>query len=236
MSPAAGFLLQDQVVPRLRSAIPNAVSFIGCEDAEELIQDGTAMAARMMHNAEQAGKKVVRYASGRRCKEITAGNVAYYTIEKLRCGRRSTGSSYVDAYGSRTQINGSTRLTSLEDVAGFDEITGGEIYFHDVLASDQDDPGTKAARRLDWEQFMASLSARDQAVIGFMIEGKSICSMARKLKVSDSTIRNSKRTLAIKVQEFMGFDILIQVQRQPEWKNNLASTKERMACREERKH
>ena len=52
MSPQAGFLLQDQVVPRLRSAIPNAVSFIGCEDVEELIQDSTALAAKMMHNAE----------------------------------------------------------------------------------------------------------------------------------------------------------------------------------------
>ena len=62
MSPQVGFLLQDQVVPRLRSAIPNALSFIGCEDAEELIQDGTALAAQMMHNAEQAGKKVVRSA------------------------------------------------------------------------------------------------------------------------------------------------------------------------------
>jgi hypothetical protein len=109
MSPQVGLLLQDQVVPRLRSAIPNAVAFIGCEDAEELIQDGTALAARIMHNAEQAGKKVVRSAGGRRGQEITAGNVCYYTIEKLRCGRRSTGSTVVDVHGAGTQLKGNTR-------------------------------------------------------------------------------------------------------------------------------
>ena len=74
-------------IPRLRAAIPNAVSFIAPEDAEELIQDGTAMAARMMHNAEESGKRVVKSPTGRG-KEITAGNVTYYTIEKLRSGRR----------------------------------------------------------------------------------------------------------------------------------------------------
>ena len=109
MSPQAGFLLQTEVVPRLISAIPQAVSFIGSEDAEELVQDGTLIAAKMIDNAEQAGKKVVKNpGAGRRgarkIKTISAGNVAFYTIQKLKCGRRSTGSSTVDVYGSGTQI------------------------------------------------------------------------------------------------------------------------------------
>jgi hypothetical protein len=223
MSPQAGFLLQDQVVPRLRSAIPNVVHCVGAEDHNELIQDATALAAKMMHNVEQAGKKV------------TSGNIAYYTIQHIKSGRRSTGSSYVDVYGSRTQLNGSTRINSLEEVVASSEEAGGEIFtFNDVLSRDEEDPSTKAARKLDWETFMASLSARDQAIIQFLIEGKNGSAMARKLKVSDSTIRNSKKSLAVKIQEFMGFDILVQVQRKPEWKNNLGATKEKMACRHER--
>jgi hypothetical protein len=83
MSPEAGFLLQDQIVPRLQSAIPSAVSFIGSKDAQELVQDGTCMAAKMMHNAELAGKKVTRSAAGEQG-EISAGNIAYFTIVKLR--------------------------------------------------------------------------------------------------------------------------------------------------------
>jgi hypothetical protein len=223
MSPQAGFLLQDQVIPRLRSAIPNVVHCVGAEDHNELIQDSIAMAAKMMHNVEEAGKSV------------TPGNIAYYTIQHIKSGRRSTGSSYVDVYGSRTQLNGTSRLNSLEEVVASAEEAGGEIFlFHDVLSQDEEDPGTKAARKMDWEDFVAALPKREKAMVEFMIEGKSGSSMARKLKVSDSTIRNSKRTLAIKIQEFMGFDILVQVQRRPEWKNNLASTKEKMACRHER--
>ena len=75
MTKKAGSLLQDQIIPRLASAIPNIVHFVGCEDAEETIADGTAMAARMIHNSEQAGKKVTRSATGRHG-EISAGNVA----------------------------------------------------------------------------------------------------------------------------------------------------------------
>ena len=56
MSPQAGYLLQEEVVPRLASAIPNAVAFIGSEDAEELIQDATAIAAKIMHNAAVSRK------------------------------------------------------------------------------------------------------------------------------------------------------------------------------------
>jgi len=58
MSPQAGYLLQEEVVPRLRSAVPHAVRCVGCEDAQELIQDGTAMAARMLESDERAGKTV----------------------------------------------------------------------------------------------------------------------------------------------------------------------------------
>jgi hypothetical protein len=67
--------LQEEVVPRLRSAIPQAVNFVGCEDAQELIQDATAMAARILHNAEAKGKKV------------PGSSVAYYSIQHCRSGR-----------------------------------------------------------------------------------------------------------------------------------------------------
>jgi hypothetical protein len=236
MSPQAGFLLQDQIVPRLQSAIPNVCHCVGSEDAQELIQDSIAMAAKMMDGAEQAGKKVVRFA-GRRSNEVTAGNITFYTIEKLRSGRRSTGSSVVDVFGSGTQLNGTTRLNSLEEVVASSDEAGGEIFtFNDVLSRDEEDPGTRAARKLDWEEFMAGLSARDQAVIECLIEGKTVSAMARKLRVSDWTIKNRKKSLAVKIVEFMGPEILIDIQRRPEWKQNLEATREKMVCKYERCH
>ncbi len=149
MSPEAGLSLHDQVLPRLGSAIPNAVHCVGCEDPQELIQDATAIAAKLLHNVERSGKKV------------TSGNIAYYTIQHVKSGRRSTGSSVVDVCGSGTQLKGRTRFTSLDEEAAVDEETGSEVFeFHDVLSNDAEDPSMTAARRLDWQEFWAGLTER----------------------------------------------------------------------------
>ena len=168
---------------------------------EELVQDGTLIAAQMIHNAEQAGKKVVRNpGAGRRgarkVRTISAGNVAFYTIQKLKCGRRSTGSSTVDVYGSGTQINGTTRLTSLDEAApgaSVDDV-GEPLVLHDVFSRDEEDPATKAARKIDWQTFMASLSARDQAIINCLVEGKPLASLARRRHLNNSTLLYHKET------------------------------------------
>ncbi len=77
MSPRSAWLLQEEIVPRLKSAVPQTVSFIGSEDAEELVQDSIAMAAKLLHNVDKAHKRV------------TPGNIAYYTIQHMKSGRRS---------------------------------------------------------------------------------------------------------------------------------------------------
>jgi len=237
MSPHAASLLQDQIVPRLQSAIPSHVPFIGSEDAEELVQDGTCIAARMMHNAELAGKKVVQSANNRasnKGKEVTAGNIAYFVIVKLRNGCRSGGMVTADVYGAGTQINGKTRLTSLEEVVATDEETGGEILLHDVLAADEDDPATKATRKLDWETFMAGLSDRDQAIIQFMAEGESLAHLARTQGFNSSTLSYCKDRLAEAIADFMGPGILVEIQRRPQWKDGIEAGRERMAVRYDR--
>ena len=235
MTAHAGDLLCTEIVPRIRSAIPAAVNVVGCEDAEELIQDGTALAAKMMHNAEHAGKKVTRSATGRRDK-ISAGNIAYYTIQHLKSGRRSVGYSKADVMGTATQLAGRTRLNSLDEVVASDEESGGEIFLlHDVLSDNQEDPGTRAARKMDWQEFVAALPEREKVAIDFMVEGRSLREAANVLRVSDSAMQSSRRNVAVKILEFMGAGILVEVQRRPQWKQNLETIRERMACREERR-
>ena len=39
MSPQAGFVLQAQVIPRLKAAVPNVVHGVGAEDRNEFMQD-----------------------------------------------------------------------------------------------------------------------------------------------------------------------------------------------------
>ena len=118
MSPHASWILVNEVMPRLHSAIPNAVRCVGSEDHHELIQDGTHMAAKMLVNAEKAKKKV------------TAGNVAYYTIQHLKSGRRSVGNSCADALATGTQFTGNSSVGSMDEEVAQD-------YDFDVAMSRQ---------------------------------------------------------------------------------------------------
>ena len=83
---------------------------------------------------------------------------------------------------------------------------------------------------------MDSLTARDQSIIQFLIEGSSCSVISRELGVCTSTIQHRKKSLAVKVQEFMGREILVDIQRSPRWKQDLEATREKLACRHQRSH
>ncbi len=225
MSPRSGWLLVNEIVPRLRSAVPQVAHCVGAEDTEELIGDATLHAARILHSAEA------------RNKTVSASNVAYYAIEHTRSGRRSCGNSASDVHGAATQLKGRSRLDSLEQVVASNEECGGEIWeLHDVLSNDAADPSMAVAAKLDWQDLCAQLEPCEKAIITLMVEGKSGPAIARILKVCSSTISNSKRKLAVKILDFMGFDILIEVRRSPRWKDDLMTSRERLACKHLRAH
>ncbi len=98
MSPQAGWLLVNEIVPRLKSSISTSVRPVGCEDMAELVQDGTAIAAKMLHSAEAQGKLV------------SAGNIAYYAVQHLKSGRRSTGYHKTDPLHAAAQLSGRSRM------------------------------------------------------------------------------------------------------------------------------
>jgi DNA-binding NarL/FixJ family response regulator len=223
MSPQAGWILQAEVVPRLRASIPRNVHCVGSEDAEELVQDATAIAAKMLHSAEAAGK------------QLTPGNLAHYALKHVKSGRRSTGSSVVDVMAPGTQLNGHAWLNSLDEPVA-DQTSGEGFTFNDVLASDQEDPATIAGRNLDWQSLLTRLSAREKAVVTYLLEGKTVSDVAWALRVSRSAMQQCKERLVQLIQEFMGVDILVEVLRLPGWKDNLNTTRERLACRFERRN
>jgi hypothetical protein len=146
MSPQVGYVLEHEVVPRLKAVVPRSVLCVGSEDHQELIADATCLAGRILDHAEAKGKR------------ITASNGAYYTIQHSKSGRRAVGHSSCDVHGSATQLNGRSRLESMEEVVAVNEENGGEIFeLHDVLASNQEDPATQAARKMDWDTLMTGL-------------------------------------------------------------------------------
>jgi DNA-directed RNA polymerase specialized sigma24 family protein len=224
MSPQAGWILQEEVVPRLKSCI-RSVHCVGAEDAEELVQDATCMAANLMHRGEQTGKSV------------TPGNIAHYTLLHLKSGRRSHGTSTADALGIGTQLHGRATLHSLDEPAAMDEATGAEIFtVGDVFSNDQEDPATIAARKMDWQTLLARLPARERAIVVFLLEGRTVSEVAVAFRLSRSTLQTSKNRLADLILEFMGADILIEVRRRPGWRNDLNTTREKMACRHDRRN
>jgi hypothetical protein len=221
MSPRAEWLLVNEIQPRIGSAVKYAVNKVGSEDDGELTQDGLCMAAKMLTNTEINGK------------EVTAGNIAYYTLQHLKSGRRSYGSSILDPLHPMSQINGISTLASFHDSFKQDD-DGGELSLEEVMATNSEDPAYATARRMDWAAFMAGLDTRTLAVIECLLAGEKLSLLAEQLKLSVWTMHECKKRLAQKVVEFMGVDVLVVCQEKPSWANNINATREHQACKFER--
>jgi len=89
---------------------------------------------------------------------------------------------------------------------------------------------------MDWESFMAGLSGKEIAIIQFIVEGEPLAKLARKRHLDPSMIRHQKDRLAKSIVEFMGAEILAEIQHRPGWMDSLNTTREKFACREERRH
>ncbi len=223
MSPQAGLVLVQEIAPRLRSAIPQCVHKVGAEDDEELLQDGLAMAAHLLHNLEERGKSV------------TPGNVAFYTILHLKSGRRSYSGGRTDVMGSGTQLDHNSMVLSFEEAVGFDEELGEPITLGELLATEDDDPAMTAARRIDWTDFMDTHDHRFEAIIDATACGQTMEPVARRYGCSLSTISTLKRRLSAELQESFGEDILVEVARRPEWQSSIRVEREKVACRADRR-
>jgi hypothetical protein len=139
MSPMMDEMLLNEVVPRLRSTV-RSVPKIGHEDNEEIIQDSTLMAARMMDSAEKAGRK------------FGGSSMAYYSTKAARSGRRSYYTGRSDVMSPGCQIDGKARHESLDYEIEFDTEESGVL--HDVIAPNgytgqESDPAEETARNLD---------------------------------------------------------------------------------------
>src|SRR5580704_13019180 len=220
MSPQTAWILQEEVAPRLKSSI-QSVKCIGAEDSEELTQDATVMAAKMINRVESQGK----------LGKISPGNIAYYTLQHLKSGRRANGTSSVDIMASATQLNGSSRLHSINEVVSVSEC-GDEIFeLQDVISQNNEDPGVQAARRMDWSAFLAGLNRMERVLVKTLLDGLGVKDAAKKARVNYSTMQEYRKKIAQKIVEFMGIDILRDVAKIPGWRIGLDCERELLACR-----
>jgi len=226
MSPEAGWLLHDQIAPRIAGTVPHSILTVGAEDHHELVQDGITLAAKMVDRLEQQGKLGT----------VTAGNIAYYTLQHLKSGRRANGSSRVDVLATGTQLDGNTEIQSMNEVVCQSEC-GNEIFeLQDVISTDQEDPATIAARNIDWDTFMAGLTAKEQIVVQHLSAGKTLTEAARTTGLSMSTMQEYKKRIGAKLLIYMGSNILQDITRTPAWRIGLNCEREQQACRSDRRH
>jgi len=225
MSPHAhaGEMLVNEVAPRIRSTIRNVPRF-GAEDSEELVQDALAMAASILVSAKA------------RNRSVSASNIAYYSTQNAKSGRRSVGNSATDVMAAATQLRSRAKLHSFDEPIAHDESSNEPLCLLEVFANEaaDDDPSFAAARRMDWAEFIKNQSPRGQAILRCIDEGRALKDIAKKYGVSPSAIDGHKKKIAAELLQFMGADILTQINRGPQWKDNIRASREKVACRLER--
>ena len=139
----------------------------------------------------------------------------------------------VSCGGTGTQLNGRSTTYSFDEQVFSEE--GEEFTVNDVLSIDAEDPSVQAARRMDWDEFLTSLSRKEKAVIECLLAGKNCTKTAKTIRVSTWTVKNYKVKLAQKITEFMGADILTVIAQRPGWIDGLNCERERLACRTDRR-
>ena len=226
MSPQAGTLLLEEVAPRLKVTI-SRLPQVGADDPEEMYQDGLAIAAQMLHSAEQNGK------------EVTPGNIAYYATKQLAVGRRSTYGGRADALCAACQLDGNSEVIPLfpwadDAVVLLDGEAEGELSMADLLAARIDDPSIAAARNLDWEAFLEAHGSFTRKMVGILAGGETMRDLKEIYGWSDSTLSNRKREMASDLRECFGDDCLREVAREPAWTSGLRVGQEKEFNRRER--
>ena len=209
-------MLLEEVAPRLTNLLRSVIP-VGVEDSQELLQDGIAMAAQLLDRCYQAGKSV------------TPGNIAYYVTLSLKQGRRSTGFKATDAMGPATQLRGRSATVSIDQP--LEGAWQESMTLADMLADDQEDPATAALRNLDWEELAESSTSREMAVAAALTQGYQLKETAQAYGVSPSSFNTARNSLAQRIREEWGPDILVDSGRDPAWMANLNTERERRACR-----
>lgn len=222
MSPLLDNMLVNEVVPRLRRAA-NSIPKTGCEDDEEIVQDATLMAARIMDSAEKAGRP------------FTAGTVSYYAERAARAGRRSYGGNRSDVYSPGCRLAGRARHQRLDEEIEFE--TGDTGTLHDVIPpfephAREADPAEEAARNLDWEAFLAAHPPRHRTAILVLAQGGSMREAGQRCGLKDTAALLLKRRIAADLVAFFGEDVIRRLLDgvRPCWEAGLRYSRERHLC------
>ena len=166
-------------------------------------------------------------------KEVASSSIAWYTTRQLLTGRRSTYAGRADVLSPAAQLDGRSRLTSVEEEMN-DPETGESISIGEALACNDEDPSLAAARNIDWEDFLLSGDAMTGLMIGAFARGDTMRDLKGVTGLSDSGISDRKRQMDARLVEHFGADsldaCLADAGRDPVWMADLIAEREAEAC------
>jgi DNA-binding CsgD family transcriptional regulator len=165
---------------------------------------------------------------------VTAGNVAFYTLQHMKSGRRTVGYSGVDVLASGTQLNGRSTVSSIHEEVPMSSETDETVPVSELMSTDHEDPSTKATRKLAWQHFYRTQDRNGRQLLTCIAEGQSPKEIAGQLKLTRLAIRQQTDQLRTAVKSFFGAAVIAEVCRAPQWFNDLRAVKEHLACRGER--
>jgi hypothetical protein len=223
MSPEAGKILVDDIVPRIRCALARGpVRAFGAEDHEEVIADTVAVAARILHRAEATGRTP------------PSRMVAHYALQSARAGHRFNSHSVTNVLNPGCALRRKVKLESMDAVRKDSAGDGEGVTLHDLLADKSDDPATLAGRRIDWREAILKLNSIEKDVLCAEITGRPFTEISAKYGMTAGAVTyhldRSKKLLTAKWSR----SVIAEFMRQPFWKNHVRAFRETMACRAER--
>ena len=221
MTAAAAEMLVKEIMPRIVSAVPRILKRGGSEDDSELIQDGAVQAVDAIESLETRGQP------------LYASSIAFYTLQRLKSGRRANYAGRADVLSPAAQLDGRSALSSLDEpLPGEGENECNTL--HDLLAAPVEGPDEQAARELDWESVLADLDDRQLAILRTVAEGGKLNALARKYRVSPAWVTMLKQGLGGLIKLRMGDGILADATRRPRWVASVYAQQEADACRHAR--
>ncbi len=211
MSPSAAKMLEMMIYPIIRNTIPQTAKPTGSEDYQELVQDATAMAAEMLDSMERSGREPI------------PKSIAYYSIQRIKSGRRSYGDTRTDVMNPGFQLDNAGSVCSLQAPVQAEE----DLTVGDTIAAKTEDIAAKVLRQIDWDAFIATLDGRKRLVVEELMLGFTTGDIARLLSVSSARIVQIKREIAQLIKNFMGDTILDDCSTDSVWERDIRCIRER---------
>ncbi len=206
MTSKSAKMLETKISRIVKATIPKVARPIGSEDTEELIQDTLASAAEMIESMERQGKEPI------------PNSIAFYSIQRTKSGRRSTGAQRTDVMSPGFAMDNEDLFSMDADLAD-DE--GCPMSLHDVIAADSEDPSETVLRDLDWHEFLTNLDVRKRRILAELMVGMGTNEIAKLFGISAARITQLKREIGVHLKVFMGDDILAEIGRETTWRRDI---------------